>query len=98
MAAATCGFYIEKGDLFAVVRPTRPRRVSFQLSKFSRIGAVGIYRPELSLLFLGGGVKEGDGFGVGRPGRVRLDPLSCGLQIDQRRGRITRRRLNVGPL
>src|SRR2546430_16129711 len=88
-AAATNVFDIEEGNVFASVRPTRSRRVSFQLANFSRIGAISIYRPELPLIFLAGGGKERDGFGVGRPGRVGIDPLASGFQGDGRSGGIT---------
>ena len=59
------------------MRPTRKRRVPFEVSKLPRIGAVGVDEPKLLLLFFAGGRKEGERFGVRRPGRCGVGPVGA---------------------
>src|SRR5437660_676639 len=82
-AAATRILYIEEGNLFAIVRPTRTRGVSFQMRAFLRIGAIRVHRPELGLVFLAGSGKKREGFGTGRPRGSGVDSFVCGRQINQ---------------
>ena len=69
-ATATRSLYIKEGDLLAVTRPMRARRVSFKIGELLIVKAGGSYRPELLLVLLPDRRKDSESLGIGRPGGI----------------------------
>ena len=70
--AAACAFDVEKGNLFAIMRPTRSRCVAVKICELFGIRAIRFHRPELPLVFRSRSRKDRKHFRIGRPGGSKL--------------------------
>src|SRR5436305_2069646 len=81
-AAATRAFDIEKGNLFAIMRPTGPRSVSIEVGKLFGIGTIGFHTPELALRSLSGARKNRERLGIGGPRGIEIGPFAADRNFD----------------